>query len=433
MDRASGGRISAASSSTRSMLHSSTLVRNLRYRSNLVRRAWNALVAQHPTKLRAVTVRPNTRVLKRIPWAQFPAPLRRNVEDYQDWAAVPDPLDEAARARALSPRTLRLQREHIHSAASAAVAAGVGIEQITALAILVQPDTFRAVLRQLWQQDGRKLSAYTHGVAITLVALAAEWVKVGPDVVANLKVLRKKLGTLPSGLTEKNEAVLRTFDDPRLFADLIQLPDRLWRQARRSHSSYAFLLLQTALAIDILAHVPLRMQNLSALDFDVHLHWPQGSRKPALITFGRQETKNDVNLKYELPTFLADRLQVYRNEIAPAVIGRKPNTLFVTQGGKPRSQAAVAIAIRKAILCHLGVKVTPHQFRHLCAKLILDRNPGAYELVRQMLGHTSQKTTANFYAGLDTLRAGRAHAALVNELRESNLSRRHRRVHHPKE
>jgi hypothetical protein len=103
-------------------LHSSTLVRNLRYRSGLVCRAWNALVGQHPTKLRAVTVRPNTRALKRIRWAQFPAPLRRDVEDYLYWASKPDPLAEGARARALSASTLRLQRQHIHSAVSAAVA-----------------------------------------------------------------------------------------------------------------------------------------------------------------------------------------------------------------------------------------------------------------------------------------------------------------------
>jgi hypothetical protein len=172
-------------------LHSSTLVRNLRYRSGLVRRAWNALVAQHPTNLRAVTVKPNTRVLKRIPWRQFPAPLRQDVQDYLDWAAVPDPLDEGARARALSPRTLRLQREHTHSAASAVVGAGVRIEQLTSLAVLVQPDTVRALLRRLWQQDGGKLSAYTHGIAITLIAIAAEWVKASPETIAALKALRK--------------------------------------------------------------------------------------------------------------------------------------------------------------------------------------------------------------------------------------------------
>jgi hypothetical protein len=339
-------------------LHSGTLVRNLRYRFGLVCRAWNALVAQHPTKLRAVTVKPNTRVLKRIPWAQFPAPLRRNVEDYLDWAAVPDPLDEAARARALSPRTLRLQRQHIYSAANAAVAAGIRIEQITSLSILVQPEAFRAVLRRLWQQDEGKLSAYTHGIAITLIAIAAEWVKTSPETIATLKALRKKLGSLPSGLTEKNQAVLRTFDDPRLLTALVQLPDRLWRAARRAQSHRSFIDLQTALAIDILLHVPLRSGNLSAIKFDTHLHWPQGPRKPALLTFGAQETKNSARLKFELPAFLADRIQVFRNEIAPAVIGRKPDQLFVTHRGKPRSQATIATAIYKTILRHLGVKLT---------------------------------------------------------------------------
>jgi len=411
-------------------LHSSTLVRTLRYRSNLVRRAWNALVAQHPTNLRAVTVESNTRILKRLQWAQFPAPFRRDVEDYLDWAAVPDPLDEAARARALGPRTLRLQRQHIHSAASAAVAAGIPIGQLTSLAMLVQPEAFRAVLKQLWQRDGRKLSANTHGIAITLIAIASEWVKATAEAVVTLKALRKKLGSLASGLTEKNHAVLRTFDDPRLVAALIQLPDRLWRAARRAQSHRSFVDLQTALAIDILVHVPLRMGNLSAIKFDTHLHWPQGPRKPALLTFGAQETKNSARLKFELPAFLADRLQVFRNEIAPAVIGRKPDTLFVTHEGKPRSQATIAIAICKTILRHLGVKLTPHQFRHLCAKRILDRNPGAYEFARQMLGHSSAKTTAEFYAGLDTVRAGRAHAELVNELREPSVGRRRRRHPH---
>ena len=416
-------------------LHNATLVRKLRYLGKFVSRRWNELVASNSTRgLRPVSLEGNGRALKRIPWQSLPASLRDDIEGYVHWASMPDPLAEGARARALSPRTLRLQREHIHSAASAAVAAGIPVEQLTSLTILVQPEPFRVVMRQLWQQDERKLSAYTHGVAITLIALAAEWVKAPPQSVVTLKALLKKLGTLPSGLTEKNETLLRTFDDPRLLAELFRLPDRLWRQARRSNSSHAFVALQTALALDILTQVPLRMQNLSAINFNTHLHWPQGPRKPALIIFRRQETKNDANLKFEFPTVLADRLQVYRNEIAPAVIGRKPDNLFLTSNGKPRSQAAIAIAIHKAILRHLGVKVTPHQFRHLCAKLILDRDPGAYELVRQMLGHASAKTTANFYAGIDTLRAGRAHAALVNELRESNLGRRRdRRPHRAKE
>jgi integrase len=411
-------------------LGDATLVRNLRYTRSFVAKRWNELVASSRVSgLRPVTVEGSGRVLKRIPWQSLPATFRDDVERYTQWASMPEPLAEGARVRALSPRSLRLQQQHIHSAASAAVATGLSVAQLTSLAILVQPGTFRAVLGHLWQQDGRKLSAYTHGIAITLTAIASEWVKMPAEVFATLKGLRKKLGALPSGLTLKNQVTLRTFSDPRLVAELVRLPDRLWHQARRGlpKSKRAFIALQTALAIDLLIHVPVRMQNLSSINFDTHLHWPQGPRKPALITFRRQETKNDVTLEFELPTQLADRLQTFRNEVAPAVIGRKPDTLFITANGKPRSQAAIAIAIHKEILRQLGVNMTPHQFRHLCAKLILDCNPGAYELVRQMLGHTSQKTAAHFYAGIDTLRAGRAHAELVNKLRESKLGRGRRR------
>jgi hypothetical protein len=172
-------------------------------------------------------------VLKRIPWQSLPASFRDDVERYTQWASMPEPLAEGARVRALSPRTLRLQQQHIHSAASAAVATGMSVGQLTSLATLVQPGTFRAVLGHLWQHDGRKLSAYTHGIAITLTAIASEWVKMPAEVFATLKGLRKKLGALPSGLTLKNQVTLRTFADPRLVAELVRLPDRLWHQARR--------------------------------------------------------------------------------------------------------------------------------------------------------------------------------------------------------
>ena len=176
------------------------------------------------------------------------------------------------------------------------------------------------------------------------------------------------------------------------------------------------------------------MENLSALNFDEHLHWPQGRGKPALLVFRGDETKNDVPLEFEIPTVLADRLLVYRNEIAPAVTGKRPDAVFVTWAGKPRTQAAIKVAIEKTVLRHLGVKLTPHQFRHLAAKIILDANPGAYELVRQMLGHKNMKTTTNFYAGIDTRRAGRAHAELIMKLRESKLGRgRRRRTPRPRE
>ena len=418
-------------------LDAATLTRNLAKLRRSVAIAWNALVDLHAgAGLEPVAVPPSAFVPTRIRWDVLPESFREDVERYLTWASAPDPLAEGARARALAPLSLRLQQTHIHSAANAAVAVGIPLDQIISLASLVEPEVFRALLGHLWRADGRKLTAFTHGVAVTLIAIASEWAKAPADSIATLKGLRSKLGTLPIGLTEKNKALLRKFDDPVLLAALLQLPDKLWLSARRglTTSRWPFIDLQSALAIDLLLHFGLRMQNLSSLQFDAHLHWPQGRRKPALLTFMGDETKNDVPIEREIPTVLAERLQVYRNEIAPAVIGERPDAVFVTFSGKPRTQEAIKVAIERTVLRHLGVKMTPHQFRHLAAKIELDGNPGAYELVRQLLGHKNLKTTVNNYCGLDTKRAGRAHAELIMKLRESKLGRgRRRRTPRPRE
>ena len=361
-----------------------------------------------------------------MPWQDLPASFRTDVDQYLVWGAVPDPLDEKARAKALEPRTLGLRRDHIHSAATAAISAGVEIHQLVSLASLVEVEIFKKLMRRRWEQGGRKLTSYTDGVAGTLIAIAKERGMVSPEILATLKALRRKLGSLSTGLTEKNKDFLRQFDDPRKLEAIIGLPDKLWRQTRRelATSRRPFIDLQSALAIDLLLLIPLRMENLSALNFEKHLHWPQGRGKPALMVFKGDEIKNKMPLEFEIPTELAERLQIYRNEIAPAITGKRPDAVFVTWAGEPRTQSSVTVAIERTVLRQLGIKLTPHQFRHLAAKIILDANPSAYELVRQLLGQKNIKTTTNFYAGPDTRRAGRAHADLVMKLRKSGLNRR---------
>jgi integrase len=412
-----------------SELEATSLVRNLRGQRRSVAKAWKMLVTLSPDQaLRCVTVPSNGSISTRVPWLDLPASFRNEVEKYLVWCRVPDPLDENARARALARETVRLRRDHIHLAASAACAVGIDKERLTTLAELVEPETFRALLRHQWEKRGGA-SAYTRDLASTLIAVASEWVKVPADQLSNLKKMRGKLGSLRIGLTDKNKALLRRFDDPRLLDSLIQLPDRLWRTARRkcATSKRWFIDLQTALAIDILLHVPLRIENLATLKFDEHLHWPQGRGKPALLVVRVEETKNETPLEFELPTVLADRLYSYRNEIAPTVIGKRPGDLFVSRKGFRRALSTIRVAIQRGVLRHVGIKLTPHQFRHLAAKINLDASPGAYELVRQLLGHKTLKTTTKFYAGIDTRRAGRAHADLIAQLRDARFKRVRRR------
>jgi integrase len=411
-------------------LELATLVRGLRDLQRKVALSWNALVRLAASlDLKEVTVPSFKPGPTRVSWDRLPASFHQDLEDYLVWCAMPDPLDDGARVRALAPRTRRLRRDQVHSAVTAAVAAGVQPNRLVSLAALVDAEVVRGLLRHMWKEDGGKLSAYTHGVAGTLVAAAKEWIKLPADKLEVLKGLRRKLGSLPPGLTAKNENLLRRFDDPHLLRSLIELPDRLWRQASREPpgSGRAFLLFQNAIAIDLLLHAPLRMENLSALTYDRHLHWTQGQGKPVLLVLGADETKNHEKIDLELPAALGERLWTLRNSIAPRVIGSKPDCAFVTWAGTPRGQATLALAINKTVRRRLGVQVTPHQFRHIAAKIYLDQNPGGFELVRQLLGHKTSKTTISAYAGINTKRAGRAHAKLLMQIKEQEFAPTRRR------
>ena len=404
-------------------LKNASLVRKIADLGQTIVRSWNRIAQVYPEEgLQEIKVTRRVNGPPRFPWHDLPTSFRQDVDDYLKWASVPDPLDENARRTPLAAKTIRLHRDHIHSAVSAAVGAGIDGHQLLGLKFLVEIETFKKILRYRWESEGRRLSAYTHGLAGSLIAIAKEWVRVPNEILAALKAVRHKLGALPIGLTEKNKDLLRQFNDKGLLRRLVNLPDRLWRHVagELKASRRQFIDLQNALAIDILLVAPLRMKNLTALNFDEHIRWPQGQGKPAILVFKSEETKNNVPLEFELPDALSDRLHVYRNKIAPTVIGKRPDHLFLTWRGKSRTQAAIAVAIETTVLKYVGVRLTPHQFRHLAAKIILDANPGAYELVRELMGHKNMQTTTNFYAGIDTRRAGRAHVDLIAKIKSAD-------------
>jgi integrase len=102
------------------------------------------------------------------------------------------------------------------------------------------------------------------------------------------------------------------------------------------------------------------------------------------------------------------------------------NSCSFSADGVRRTTGTLRVAIQRAVLRNVGIKITPHKFRHLAAKLHLDAYPNAHESVRQFLGHREIKTTTRFYAGPNTRRAGKAHADLIRKLREPLLKRRKR-------
>ncbi|TIL48247.1 MAG: hypothetical protein E5Y87_01020, partial [Mesorhizobium sp.] len=142
------------------------------------------------------------------------------------------------------------------------------------------------------------------------------------------------------------------------------------------------------------------------------------------LMLSADETKTGENLEFDIPPNLAARLLEYRNVIAPAVIGHEPKHLFANDDGSVKGFASVRYLVQRYFKRYVGMHMNPHAFRHLAAKFILDSSPGGHMVVQHLLGHKKLETTATFYAGLDTLRAGRHHHALLTKaLDESRANR----------
>ena len=75
-------------------------------------------------------------------------------------------------------------------------------------------------------------------------------------------------------------------------------------------------------------------------------------------------------------------------------------------------------AAAKHVFRLTGIEVHVHLFRHIAAKMYLDAHPGAYEVVRRVLGHKSMDTTTEAYTGLESAAAGRHFDNTILALRE---------------
>lgn len=77
------------------------------------------------------------------------------------------------------------------------------------------------------------------------------------DHLAQLKAIQKNLNPGRGGMNEKTRAVLRQFEDDGVIADFLELPDRLFRRARREAPSFRdAVAVQIALVIDLFNQQP---------------------------------------------------------------------------------------------------------------------------------------------------------------------------------
>jgi integrase len=212
----------------------------------------------------------------------------------------------------------------------------------------------------------------------------------------------RRLDTGRRGLTETNRARLRPLDDPSNAAALLRLPRRLISIAARNRQPrQGAIQAQIAVAIEILIMAPLRISNLVHLDLERNLVRP-GRSKALHIVIAREQVKNREPLEYPLPAESVELIERYLRDFRPRLASAGSTALFPGEQGKPKRRNTLGKQISDTIRAHTGMPMHPHLFRHAMAKLFLDANPGAYEVVRRTLGHRSIDTTTAYYTGLET-------------------------------
>jgi integrase len=379
---------------------------------------WNKAAEDNDLGLRPVAIPSFRKPPQQVSESLLCPSFIQDREDYLAWCGVVDPFADDARPKRLAPRTLKLTRAQIHAAITALVKSGMKPDQIRSLADLVTVKNLKNILRQRLADAGGQDKSFNHYLARALVRIAKEWVKVDAGILAELKKAASKLpGPDRYDLTPKNRQFLRQFDDPETLRRLQALPAQLWKEVKNeSHQKPNFRVLakaQAALGIGLPTYMPVRPQNVWELEFDTHIFLRSGPGATSTLELDAEEVKNGNATGFDIPQHLAKMLMEYRDHIAPKHIGHRPKRLFVLPDGTPKAQATVAYLICTYARTRAGISLTPHQFRHLGAKIMLDANPGNYEGPKQLLGHKNIKNTL-IYTGIDSRRAGRHHQALID-------------------
>lgn len=340
-----------------------------------------------------------------LPWAAFPDSLKLDVDAYLERLAGKDLL-AGGNFRPLRPISIANRLKMLRAFASALVHRGRNPQHLCALYDLIAIEAVTDGLRFYLARSDNKVTAQIHEIAHVLTAVARHWVEVGEEHLKKLEDICDSLRRPERGImSAKTRHRLRPFADPAVVQALLTVSDRILLEAKRKRQipRAAALEVQTALAIELLLMVPIRIGNLARIDIERQLIRHRGGTMQLAINGA--ETKNGIAVEAVLPAHLVSMIDSYLADHRPLLAGESSSWLFPGRGGRPLGAQALGKRISKALKCHAGLDVNPHLFRAIAGKLYLDRNPGAYGLLRLVLGHRSVDTTTRYYCGTETTSA----------------------------
>jgi Phage integrase family len=415
-------------------VNESVLARFIDYRSHcgkpadsalrrVMARAWNANVGAIAGWPDIKLVEPPVKSTVEIAWSDFPEGLRRDVDNYLEGLTKIRRNRKGQRVRPLKPVTLRTRRAELQGTARMAVKGGVPIENLNSLAALLAPEVAEQVLEAYCKKNGEKPKLYTIDLAGRFLSIARETKCLSDADCERLNEMREVLDEeRPEGFTEKNATLIRQVLAPDVWDRVVNLPFRMMAEAHRDRARapvQSAVKAQIAVAIAILTIVPVRIKNLTEIRLGLNLSKSAGPGSDYWLNFPDYDVKNRMKLEYALDEYITPLIDEYIHDFRPTLLrGRNEDCLFPGLRSGAKGKVSFSGQITKRVLKLTGLRTTAHQFRHAAGAIILQEQPGNYELVRQILGHRSLSTTIRCYILLKTSKPIKSiRSSLANALR----------------
>ena len=415
-------------------LENETLIKSPKVRHQSVCRVWNKCSQSYKDAgwpQAPLTVPKYDERLYGVDESLVPRCIQKDLEKYLTYLSGGDPF--SAHPMPFKSTSLNAVKGHFWRYLSALHHQGVDLQKYACLSNLVSPEMFKCGMRWFWERNGCKTSKHLGEIAWTIRSYAVKHLEADEETIAFYAESLKSLRVPQLGLSDKNQAAMAQFDDPRVVKKFVSLPPLLWSKAERiGKTAYtnriakkAHLLVQSAVAIEILTFAPMRLSNLQGLRLDEHINW-MGQR--ARIAIPRQQVKNNQSLEYLLPESLSKRIKDYLSDHRGYLGDSDSPYLFPGRCGQSKDCSALRNQIRNTLWNEAAIKLTPHQFRHAAAKILLDSKPGYYEVVRKVLGHKSLTTTYSHYAGAETQAAINLYDDVIIQRRRKPLTKSSRGI-----
>ena len=414
-------------------IEAESLIANPRTRHQSLCRIWNKMVDRHAAsgwpQVRLTVPRYEQR-LYRISADKVSAAVVADIAAYLDHLRGTDVF--AGLPKPFRPKSIAAVEGHLWRYFSALHHGGADLRNAPSLDALLSPDLVKQGMRWFLARNGGKTSKHIGEIAWALRCYAVKYRTPSPETAALFAEVMPKLRQQQIGLSVKNLTAMAQFDDPGTVERFLLLPQRLWNLAlakaktmeKKTSRQEAQLLVQSAVAIEILQFAPMRIENLNHLRLDQHLAWQGGQQGGRLrLVIPAAEVKNSQALEFLLTEATSARVARYITDWRCLFLPKSNPYLFPGREGKAKDQAALRKQIEKTLWEEAAIRLTPHQFRHAAAKLLLDARPGFYEVVRKLLGHKSMVTTYSHYAGAETQAAVELYADVITDHRRSGVAR----------